>query len=109
MDDGVADDLELRAVDSYGRLLLTQRNILVERTKIISQIQSLPGLDSFLASPSWDTLHCPALSGPVVIVNHSKWRSDILVLLHRLPPSLISTPRDFYDRTAALKDKLLDT
>jgi hypothetical protein len=36
-----------------------------------------------------------------------RWRSDIL--LHNMPPSLISTPDDFYDRTSALKDKLLNS
>ena len=37
------------------------------------------------------------------------WRSDILILLHNMPPSLISTPNDFFKRAGALKDKLLDS
>jgi CHAT domain-containing protein len=105
IDDGPADDL--RAVDSFGHLLLKQRNLLKERAKLISQIQSLPGFDTFLTSPSWDTLRRAGFYGPVIIINHSRWRSDILLLLHHLPPSLISTPDDFYDRATALKDKLL--
>jgi hypothetical protein len=107
MDDRAADDL--RAVDPFGRLVLKQRNLLKERAKLISQIQSLPGFDSFLTSPSWDTLRSAASSGPVIIINHSTWRSDILILLHHMPPSLIPTPDDFYDRATALKDKLLDS
>jgi CHAT domain-containing protein len=107
MDDGTADDV--RAVDPFGRLLLKQRSLLKERTELISQIQSLPGFDGFLSSPSFDTLRTAALSGPVVIINHSSWRSDILILLHDRPPSLISNPEDFYDRATALKDKLLDS
>jgi hypothetical protein len=90
MDDGTADDV--RAVDPFGRLLLKQRSLLKERAELISQIQSLPGFDGFLASPSFDTLRTAALSGPVVIINHSSWRSDILILLHDRPPSLISNP-----------------
>jgi hypothetical protein len=104
-DDGTANGL--RAVDPFGRLLLKQRGLLKERAKLISQIQALPGFDGFLASPSFDTLRTAALSGPVVIINHSKWRSDILIFLHNMPPSLISTPDDFYERAGALKVKLL--
>ena len=107
IDDGAANDF--RAVDPFGRLVLKQRSLLKERAKLISQIQSLPGFDNFLTSPSWDTLRRAAFYGPVIIINHSRWRSDILVLLHHLPPSLISTPNDFYQRATALKDKLLDS
>jgi CHAT domain-containing protein len=106
MDDGTAD--ELRAVDPFGRLLLKQRGLLKERDKIISQIKALPGFDRFLTTPSFDELRSAASSGPVIIINHSKWRSDIMILLHDTTPSLIPTPPDFYDRTNALKDKLLD-
>ncbi|KAH9032340.1 CHAT domain-containing protein [Lactarius deliciosus] len=107
IDDDAADDL--RAVDPFGRLLLKQRRLLKERDKLVSQIQALPGFDSFLTSPSFDTLRSAASSGPVIIINHSKWRSDILILLHNTSPSLISTPHDFFDRAIALKDKLLDS
>src|SRR6266702_3671737 len=107
IDDGAADNL--RAVDPFGRLLLKQREFLKERDKLISQIQALPGFDSFLTTPSFDTLRSAASSGPVIIINHSRWRSDILILLHHTPPSLIPTPHDFYDRASALKDKLLNS
>ncbi|KAH9014462.1 CHAT domain-containing protein [Lactarius hengduanensis] len=107
IDDGPADDL--RAVDPFGRLILKQRGLSKERDNLISQIRTLPGFDSFLTSPSFDTLRSAASSGPVIIINHSEWRSDILILLHNTPPSLIPTPHDFYDRTKALKDKLLDS
>jgi CHAT domain-containing protein len=107
MDDSAVDDL--RAVDPFGRLLLKQRNLLKERAKHISQIQSLPGFDGFLASPSFDTLRSTASSGPVIIINHSTWRSDILILLHDMPPSLIPTSDDFFKRAGASKDKLLSS
>ncbi|KAI9451571.1 CHAT domain-containing protein [Lactarius psammicola] len=107
MDDGGADDL--RAVDPFGRLLLKQRGLLKERDNLISQIQALPGFNSFLTSPSFNILRSAASSGPVIIINHSEWRSDILILLHNTSPSLIPTPRDFYDRASALKDKLLNS
>jgi hypothetical protein len=104
-DEAAADGV--RAVDSFGRLVLKQRGLLKERAKLISQIQALPGFDGFMTSPPFDTLRSAALSGPVIIINHSEWRSDILVLLHDRPPSLILTPRDFYKRASELKDDLL--
>jgi CHAT domain-containing protein len=104
-DGGEADDL--RAVDRFGRLLLKQRNLLKERDNLVSRIQALPGFDRFLTSPSFDTLRSAASRGPVIIINHSRWRSDILILLHDSPPSLISTPANFYRRASQLKSKLL--
>ena len=107
MDDVVADDF--RAGDQFGRLLLRQRGLLKERDRLISEIRGLPGFDRFLTFPLFDTLRSAASSCPVIIINHSEWRSDILILLHNTSPSLITTPDDFYDRANDLKDKLLDS
>ena len=105
MDDAVADDL--RAGDEFGSFLRRQRGLLKERDELISQIRTLPGFDRFMTFPLFDTLRSAASSGPVIIVNHAVLRSDILILLHNAPPSLIPTPNDFYDRARELEDKLL--
>ena len=94
--------------DPFGRLLLEQRKLLEERDDIISQIRSLPGLQNFLMTPSFDALRSAASYGPVIIINHSKWRSDILILLHDSPPSLIPTSDGFYYDANRLKNDLLD-
>ena len=47
-----------------------------------------------------------ASSGPVLVVNYSDWRSDILILLRSVPPSLILNPHYVYKRASALKDTL---
>ena len=104
--DGAAEDL--RAVGPFGHLLLKQRKLLEERNKHISQIRALPGFDKYLTSPSFDTLRSAASSGPVIIINHSIWRSDILIILHDSPPSVIPTPDNFFVRAKALKNELLD-
>ncbi|KAI9433874.1 CHAT domain-containing protein [Lactarius indigo] len=101
-----ADDFTVE--DPFGRLLLKQRTLLKESDSLISQIRALPGFDSFLTSPSFDTLRSSASSGPVIIINHSIWRSDILILLQDTTLSLIPTPDNFFDRASALKDSLLD-
>ena len=107
LDDVVSDDL--RAGDQFGSLFRRQRGLLKERDKLIPKIRSLPGFDRFLTFPLFNTLRSAASSGPVIIVNHSKPRSDILILLHNASPSSIPTTTDFYDRANALKDKLLDS
>ncbi|KAF8258228.1 hypothetical protein EI94DRAFT_1177678 [Lactarius quietus] len=76
MDDSAADGL--RAVDPFGRLVLRQCQLLKERGDLISRIQSLPGFDSFLDSPSFGSLCSAASSGPVIIINHSGWYSEFL-------------------------------
>ena len=105
-DDGAAEDL--RAVGPFGHLLVKQRKLLEERNKLISQIRALPGFDKYLTSPSFDMLRSAASSGPVIIINHSIWRSDILIILHDSLPSLIQTPDDFFVRAKALKNALLN-
>jgi len=103
---GHADSNE--PMDPFGRLVVKQRALVAERDKLISQIQSLPGFGTFLMTPSFDTARSAAEHGPVIIINHTKWRSDILILLHDSPPSLIPTPDNFYERANQLKDQLLD-
>ena len=97
----------LGVMEPFGHLVTQQRKLLEDREKLISQIQTLPGFDTFLKPPSFNTLSSVACYGPVVIVNYSKWRSDILILLRNCPPSLITTPDDFYSRANKLQDQLL--
>ena len=96
-------------MDPFGRLVTKQRNLSKERDALVSHIRSLPGLGYFLTPPSFDALRSAASHGPVIIINHSKWRSDVLILLHDSPPSVIPTRSDFYDRANRLKDQLLSS
>ena len=94
-------------MDPFGGVMIKQRNLLDERNSLITQIRLLPGLENFLIPLPFDTLCSAAAHGPVIIVKHFEWRSDIIILLHNSPPSLIPTPKDFYARAQGLKDKLL--
>ncbi|KAI0246403.1 CHAT domain-containing protein [Lactifluus subvellereus] len=96
-------------MDMFGQLLKKQRTLLDERDILTSKIQALPGFENFLKTPSFDTLRAAAERGPVIIVNHCEWRSDIIITLHHSPPFLIATPKDFYDRANELADRLSDT
>ncbi|KAI0296887.1 CHAT domain-containing protein [Russula brevipes] len=87
MDGGETDDS--KEMDPFGRLVVKQRKLLDERNSLIAQIQALPGFESFLTAPSFDTLRSAAARGPVIFISHCQWRSDIIILLHDSPPSLI--------------------
>ena len=100
-------DSNPEGMDSFSDLVAQQRKLLDDRNKLISKIQTLPGFDTFLRPPSFDTLRYAASGGPVIIINHCEWRSDILLLLHNSSPSLISTSDDFYSRANKLQGQLL--
>jgi CHAT domain-containing protein len=74
----------------------------------LTQIRSFPDLETFLMPPSFDTLRSAAMHGPVIMINHCEWRSDVIILLNDSPPSLIPTADNFYARAGDLKDQLLE-
>ena len=92
---------------NFGRLVVRRHELLAKRKDLVLQMQALPGLEGFMKTPSSDTLRSAAVRGPVIIVNHSTWRCDILIVLHHTPPSLITTPEDFYDRAIELRNQLV--
>ncbi|KAI0293145.1 CHAT domain-containing protein [Multifurca ochricompacta] len=94
-------------MDPFGRLVVKQQKLLEERDVLVSQIQELPEFGDFLKTPSFPTIRIAASHGPIVIINHNKWRSDILILFQDTPPSLIPTTKDFYDRANKLRDRLV--
>jgi len=96
-----------KGMDTLGHLVIRQKKLLDEREKLILKIQALPGLDTFMKPHSYDTLRGAACHGPVIIINHSEWGSNIVILLRNSSPSLITTPDDFYDRANKLQDRLL--
>ena len=105
MEDGQVGGHE--GMDPVGRLVVKQRKLVEERERLISQIRAQPGFDTFLIPPSFDTLRSAAAGGPVILINHSRWRSDIIILLHDSPPSLIPTSHNFYDHAKGLHKRLL--
>lgn len=94
-------------MDPFGRTVVKQRKLLDERDSLITHIQSLPGFEDFLKAQSFNALRSAAARGPVIIINHCRWRSDIIILLCDSPPSLIATTHGFYDCAIDLRDRLL--
>ena len=88
-------------------LMARQHELLKERNALISEIRDLPGLENFSFPLSFNTLRSAASHGPVIITNHCKWRSDIIIVLHNSPPSLITMPYNFFGVVIGLKGRLL--
>ncbi|KAI0254251.1 CHAT domain-containing protein, partial [Lactifluus subvellereus] len=95
--------------DAFSNLLKKQRTLLNDRDALTSQIRGLPSFENFLKMPSFGMLRAAASRGPVIIINHCSLRSDIILVLHDSPPSLIPTAKDFYRRANELADRLSDT
>ncbi len=106
IEDGVAQDRDW--MDPFGRLVVQQRKLVEERDALVSQIQGRQGSQGFLKTPSFSTLRSAASRGPVVLINHCRWRSDILILFHNSLPCSIATANDFYDRANKLRDELVE-
>jgi hypothetical protein len=94
-------------MDPLGRAVVKRHKLWDERSSLIIQIRSIPGFENFLTTPSFDVLHSAATHGPVIIVDHCEWRSDIIILLHNTTLSLIATTDDFYERANGLREQLL--
>ena len=92
--------------DPFGRLVIKRKKLVEERDALISQIQSQPGFEGFLDAPSFDTLRSAASRGPVIIINHSIWRSDIMIIYRHSPPCSIPTAKTFFTRANDLRDEL---
>ncbi|KAH9005585.1 CHAT domain-containing protein [Lactarius hatsudake] len=106
MEGGVGEGSD--GMDPFGRLVVKQRKLVEERDALIYQIRGRPGLDGFLKAPSFTALRSAASHGPVIIINHCRWRSSILILFHDFLPRTIPTTDDFYDRANKIRDELVE-
>ena len=105
----VKDSIHRRkdGTDPFGRLVVKRKKLIEERDALISQIQSRPGSEEFLGIPSFDTLRSAASRGPVIIINHSIWGSDIIIIFHNSLPFFIPTTETFFDDANKLQEELV--
>ncbi|KAH9025975.1 CHAT domain-containing protein [Lactarius pseudohatsudake] len=94
--------------DPFGRLVVKRQKLMKERDALVSEIQGQSGLEGFLKAPSFTTLRSAASRGPVILINHCEWHSDILILFHNSLPCAIPTANDFYDRANELRNELVE-
>ena len=104
----VEDGVARGGADPFGRLVLKQQELVAERNALISQIQGRKGFEGFLNAPSFNTLRLAASRGPVVLINHCGYRSDILIVFHNSLLCSIPTATDFFFRAKKLRDELVE-
>ncbi|KAI0251961.1 TPR-like protein [Lactifluus subvellereus] len=104
-DDGVA----IGRKDTFARDLAEKRRLSGELEDVVLRIQALPGFENFWRPIPFRRLQTAALGGPVVIINLSRYRSDILIVLSNHPVVRIPTPTDFFDRVTNLAFQLSET
>lgn len=102
-------DDEHHTPDTFGRMMEKVRELERKRAEVTDQIRVVPGFEHFSRAVPFDALQTAAACGPVVIINHCRYRCDILIVLQGTSPVHIPTAEDFYSRTIRLKELLLST
>ncbi|KAF9062535.1 CHAT domain-containing protein [Rhodocollybia butyracea] len=93
-----------------GLNLFEERRLLVSsQGDIIEKIRKIPGFESFLGRKSFAELSSAAKHGPVVVVNCSRYRSDILLIIpEKNLPVLIPMAEGFYEEAKTLEQRLTE-
>ncbi|EJC99025.1 uncharacterized protein FOMMEDRAFT_161236 [Fomitiporia mediterranea MF3/22] len=65
---------------------------------LINEIRRLPGFENFLTATPFRVLRRAASEGPVIVINHCKYRSDAFIVLYREDVAVVCVPldREFY-------------
>ncbi|KAI0252437.1 TPR-like protein [Lactifluus subvellereus] len=95
--------------DTFARDLAEKRRLSGELDKVVLRIQALPGFENFWRPVPFRHLQTAAMGGPVIIINLSEYRSDILIVRSNHPVVHIPTPTNFFDRVTKLANQLSET
>ncbi|KAI0250744.1 TPR-like protein [Lactifluus subvellereus] len=103
------DDVTIGRKDTFARDLAEKRRLSGELENVVSRIQAIPGFENFWRPVPFRRLQTAAIGGPVVIINLSRYRSDILIVRSNQPVVHIPTPTNFFDRVTNLAHQLSET
>lgn len=92
--DGVRANGTPRNQHSHDDMLDRVRKLTAEREAIMNDIRGVPGFEDFMQAPLFEELQKVASEGPVIVVNHSQFRCDALIILHRVDEPCICVPLD---------------
>ncbi|EJD03200.1 uncharacterized protein FOMMEDRAFT_86160 [Fomitiporia mediterranea MF3/22] len=113
----IADGTKSVAIDpqgewkSFDELLVLKRQLSNEKEKVINEIRRVPGFESFLGAKSFEVLRQASSEGPVIVVNHCRYRSDVLIIHSSVDLSVDTIPLDseFYEDSVELCNQLVGT
>ncbi|KAI0266239.1 CHAT domain-containing protein [Gloeopeniophorella convolvens] len=96
--------------EAFTLKLEEHQRLVGEHGQVIRQIRELPGFEGFMRTTPFTTLQKAASGGPIIIVNHSSWRTNVLIVLHDALPVFVPLGIDdgveFFDRISALADEM---
>ncbi|EJD06602.1 TPR-like protein [Fomitiporia mediterranea MF3/22] len=94
----------------HDQLLRLKKELLLEQDGIINEIRQVPGYENFLKVTPFRELQQAASEGPIIMVNHNKYRSDALIIFRDVY-SVVCIPLDeeFYEDSIGLCDELVNT
>ncbi|EJC97613.1 uncharacterized protein FOMMEDRAFT_40844, partial [Fomitiporia mediterranea MF3/22] len=98
-----------RGRKSFDEHLKLKKQFSNEQEGIIDEIRRVPGFENFLDATPFEVLQQAASEGPVIMVNHSEYRSDALIILARNDLPVVCVPLDsaFYGDSKRLCKRLL--
>ncbi|KAF9063099.1 CHAT domain-containing protein [Rhodocollybia butyracea] len=104
LDPSLVDEL---VQDPFGHNLSEKRRLLHAQSDIIKRIHKIPGFETFLGRKSFDELKSAAKHGPVIVINCSRYKSDVLVIEEH---NLVWIPmvRGFYEEVKTLVQRLTE-
>ncbi|KAI0252093.1 TPR-like protein [Lactifluus subvellereus] len=103
------DSVAIGRKDTFARDLTEKRRLSEELDKVVLRIQALPGFENFRRPIPFRHLQTAAIGGPVVIINLSKYCSDILIVRSNHSVVHIPTPTNFFHRVTELAHQLSET
>ncbi|KAF9025209.1 CHAT domain-containing protein [Rhodocollybia butyracea] len=95
--------------DPFGYNLAEKRHLLSAQAHIVDKIHKIPGFETFWGRKSFAELSTAAKHGPVIVVNCSRYRSDVLILLEQKSPVLICLGKGLYGEVETLGRQLTET
>ncbi|KAL5478989.1 hypothetical protein ACEPAI_2277 [Sanghuangporus weigelae] len=94
--------------NSVDEMLVQMRQLHEEQEAIVTDIRQIPGFENFPRAAFFEVIQQAASEDPVIILNHSNYRCDALILLSRENNPCVCVPldEDFYTDTAELHGEL---
>ncbi|KAH8103699.1 CHAT domain-containing protein [Phellopilus nigrolimitatus] len=83
-----------------------KRRLASQLEDIVAEIRATSGFEDFLRARRFSVLQEAAVEGPVIIISHSDYRSDALIVLYDRPPVSIELDSDFDSLVKDLKTAL---
>ncbi|KAL5478259.1 hypothetical protein ACEPAI_2443 [Sanghuangporus weigelae] len=95
--------------NSIDEMLRQMRRLSEEQESIINDIRRIPEFEAFLKTSPFDAIRQAASEGPVIVLNHSEYRCDTIIVLAREIDPCVCIPldKDFYLDAIELREELI--